>query len=88
MSPCRRSDNGRHATIVKGMGRGNIGTAGEMKAHVGKIADMPVGDLRVTVKILDARERWGRTDVLVTPLRGEGQTWKALDSLINLRKGK
>ena len=70
------------------MANGNITTASEMKAAVGKIGDIPVGEMRVTVKIVDARERWGRIDVLVTPLKGSGQQWKSLDTLINVRKGR
>ena len=31
--------------------------------------------LQVAVKILDARENFGRIDVLVTPEAGSGQAW-------------
>ena len=31
--------------------------------------------LEVAVQILDAREHFGRIDVLVTPVQGAGQAW-------------
>jgi hypothetical protein len=70
------------------MAHGNITRASEMLPLVGKIAEIAVGEMRVTVKIVDSRERWGKVDALVTPLKGSGQAWKSTDSLINVRKGK
>ena len=63
-------------------------SAKEMATLIGKIGDMPVGDLRFVVKVTDVRESWGKINVLVEPVKGDGRAWKALDSLINLRKGK
>jgi hypothetical protein len=35
----------------------------------------------VNVKVIDARKVFGRVDVLVTPISGEGQSWIQLDRL-------
>lgn len=37
------------------------------------------GDLEFPVNILDAREAYGRLDVLVTPAEGSGQAWVSAD---------
>ena len=31
--------------------------------------------VRVPIRIVNARLRWGREDVLIRPLRGKGSTW-------------
>lgn len=40
-----------------------------------------VGELRVRVKITDARSAYGRTDVEVTPVKGSGRLWVSLHKL-------
>jgi hypothetical protein len=63
-------------------------TANGMYPTIGQVGDLYVGglaELRFTVRVVDARQRFGRTDVLVTPLAGDGQAWKSLDSVTNLR---
>jgi hypothetical protein len=62
-----------------------ITTATEMNPLIGKIGDIAVADLRFTVRVVDVRVRWGRTDVQVEPLSGTGRAWKSLESIINLR---
>jgi hypothetical protein len=62
-----------------------ITTANDMTPIIGRVGDLFVGDLRFPVRVPDVRPRWGRVDVLVTPLAGGGQAWKSLDSLTNLR---
>jgi len=63
-------------------------TANDMYPTIGQVGDLYVGglaELRFAVRVVDVRQRWGRTDVLVTPLAGDGLAWKSLDSLTNLR---
>lgn len=38
-------------------------------------------DLTIAVAIVSTRENYGRTDVLITPMMGEGRRWVRLDSL-------
>jgi hypothetical protein len=56
-------------------------TAASMSPMIGRFAHLVVGELAVEVKILDVRERWGRTDYLVTPVVGHGEQWKSADSV-------
>lgn len=37
------------------------------------------GTLEVRVRILDARETFGRIDLLVSPVEGSGQAWVSAD---------
>jgi len=37
--------------------------------------------LEVPIVVSDARQRWGRTDLLISPCGGEGTQWVARDSL-------
>ena len=37
--------------------------------------------LTIGVRILDARENFGRVDVLVEPITGEGQAWYSADNV-------
>lgn len=37
--------------------------------------------LFINIQIKDARQSFGRVDVLVTPLNGKGEKWVAVDSL-------
>jgi hypothetical protein len=63
-------------------------TANDMYPMIGQVGDLYVGDLaelRFAVRVVDVRQRFGRIDVLVTPLAGDGQAWKSLDSITNLR---
>ena len=39
------------------------------------------GQLRVAVKILDTRNAFGRTDALITPVKGSGEMWVQLSTL-------
>lgn len=41
----------------------------------GRLADLEVDDLSVGVNITDARESFGRIDVYVTPIEGQGSKW-------------
>ena len=55
-------------------------TAREIAALLDKTATLSVtersgGKLEVPVRITNAREAWGRIDVLVTPVDGSGEAW-------------
>lgn len=56
-------------------------SAQEVMIEVGGRAMLSVegGKLRVRVRILDGREVWGRTDYLVLPEAGAGETWVSAD---------
>lgn len=57
-------------------------TALEMAKLIGTEATYPVKDLSVAVTIIDARNRFGSADVLITPVAGSGATWVALTSVV------
>lgn len=61
-------------------------TAREAKNLLGKVGALTMGDLTVDVEILDVREVFGRTDFLVTPVAGSGQTWRA-EHNVKVQKG-
>jgi hypothetical protein len=46
--------------------------------RLGTLASERSAGLRTRVRIVDARRSFGRTDVLVTPLDGDGESWVAL----------
>lgn len=50
-------------------------TAQELAAYVGKSATLESEGVSIPVTIKDARESYGRIDVLVSPTQGEGETW-------------
>lgn len=55
---------------VRGVGLGKIA------AMVGKEATLTTGEgLKIPVRVLDARQSYGRTEVLVEPVRGTGKAW-------------
>jgi hypothetical protein len=56
-------------------------TAAEMAQMIGKPGQLDVGGMTFLVKIIDVRERYGRTDYLVEPQAGHGQQWKAAESV-------
>lgn len=57
-------------------------TAREMAALIGREGGYRVGrDLQFEILVLDARTRFGSTDVLIGPKAGNGSQWVALDSV-------
>ena len=61
-------------------------TASELQELVGMAGTLEISTTQGTdarliigVKVLDAREAWGRTDLLVTPEAGQGQAWVSAD---------
>lgn len=60
-------------------------TSAKLAKLVGKngVARLVAGSttLQVEVEIRDARSAFGRLDVLVRPIAGEGEAWVSLDSV-------
>ena len=56
-----------------------ISTVTDMRAYVGRTGAVRHGTAPnaawFAVSVLDVRERWGETDVLVTPVTGHGSFW-------------
>ncbi len=51
-------------------------TAREAATYINKEGILTTeGSLGIAVRILDARKVYGRIDVLVMPISGEGETW-------------
>ncbi len=55
--------------------------AKEMLRLMNNSAMLNLDGLLVEVNILDIRKAWGRTDCLITPISGSGQTWVSLERL-------
>jgi hypothetical protein len=51
------------------------GGAPDLNAYRDKVGTLAVDDLRVQVRITDARLRFGHLDLLVTPVSGTGERW-------------
>lgn len=54
----------------------------KLASFIGKAGLMRLpefGGIQVPVTITDVKEAFGRTDVLVTPIAGEGVVWVSLD---------
>lgn len=54
----------------------------KIKQFVGKKAFIPVGEIKVSVKVLDFKVAWGHDRVLVSPISGEGKQWVGTDKLV------
>lgn len=60
----------------------------ELAANIGKEADFILNDakgqpsLRFRVRIVDARQAYGRTEYQIEPVAGSGAAWKENDSLV------
>jgi hypothetical protein len=56
-----------------------IRTVTDMRPYVGRTGAIRHGTVPnaawFAVSVLDVRERWGETDVLVTPVTGHGSFW-------------
>ena len=50
-------------------------TALEMIALIGKKGYVDAEDFTIEVEVIDARVRFGETDVLVRPVAGRGEKW-------------
>lgn len=46
-----------------------------LDAYKGKKGQITENNLKINVKIINSRVRYGHLDLCVTPLAGEGQTW-------------
>ena len=66
-------------------------TASELAKLVGMTATVPVrrgmmGTVEIEVRIIDARDSYGRTDLLIRPVAGDGEAWVSADR-VKVRKG-
>lgn len=52
-------------------------TTREKTELIGRLASLRVDDFGFIVSIRDVREVYGRTDYLVIPLEGRGESWVA-----------
>lgn len=59
-----------------------IDTCADLRPYVGKRGLFSCRGLRFPVDILDSRARWGRIDLLITPVGGEGSIWVESQSVI------
>jgi len=52
-------------------------TANDLILSVGQLGNLETesGKLRVPVKVLDARSVWGKRQLLVSPIGGDGEIW-------------
>jgi hypothetical protein len=52
-------------------------TANELAANVGRegLWSTPIANIQVRVKVIDARQIFGRVELKVTPLAGSGEAW-------------
>jgi hypothetical protein len=51
------------------------GETPDLASYRDRTGTIAVDNLRVQVKITDARMRFGHLDLLVTPIAGEGERW-------------
>ena len=49
---------------------------------IGSTAIYNINNLKLKVKITCVKQVFGRTDALIEPLAGEGETWVNIDNLI------
>jgi hypothetical protein len=52
-----------------------MNTVAMMSQAIGKQASIYQGGLTVTVRIMDAKQAYGQTRYLVTPVTGSGSVW-------------
>lgn len=56
--------------------------AAEMMGYMGKVAIYPVKDMAFHVRILNVKAApYGRVDVLISPIEGDGEQWVAITSV-------
>jgi hypothetical protein len=68
--PMRPNANTQTAQIM-------TATANELAANVGRegLWSTPIANIQVRVKVIDARQIFGRVELKVTPLAGSGEAW-------------
>jgi hypothetical protein len=52
------------------------------------VAWITIGSLVFEVKILDVKQAYGRIDVLITPISGQGQRWIQASKLNEIKGGE
>ena len=62
-------------------------TVKEMTALLDKTALLATNELKFPVLIKDVKKSWDRTDCLITPVNGSGETWVSLRRLTLSEEG-
>jgi hypothetical protein len=57
-------------------------TIKQLASLIGKQGLLRVESLHVRVEILDVKEAYGSTRVLITPVNGSGEQWVTLERMI------
>ena len=67
--------------------RGHAMTLRELTAPIGQLAEwaVPAYQVRVPVRVIDARLAYGRPTYQIEPVGGSGRAWVSLDRLTNMR---
>jgi hypothetical protein len=52
-------------------------TTNDLQPYIGRTVLVPEGDYNVECKVIDTRELWGRVDLCVSPVTGNGHKWIA-----------
>lgn len=55
-------------------------TTKDLTQYIGQTLVYPVNKLSFPVKVLDTRQTYGRTDLLITPVSGHGEQWVSAES--------
>jgi len=56
-------------------------TATEMAKLIKRTGSYWVLDMKIAIRVVDARMRFGDLDVRIAPIAGEGSTWVRRDSI-------
>lgn len=57
-------------------------TFNELQQYINRKMDINLGELQVSIVILDIKMSYGRTRFLVSPVTGKGEVW--VESIIGL----
>lgn len=60
-------------------------TYSELKQMIGQQFIVTFEHVQVNCTVLDGRSSFGRTDILVTPISGNGQQWVSLDRIKEIK---
>lgn len=60
-------------------------TSAELRAFEGRTGTVDLGGLVVEIRCLDARNRYGHLDILVTPISGSGEIWMEYAPIANVK---
>jgi hypothetical protein len=69
--------NPASTTNPSSLKKGTQLTANELNEYVNREGTWaaPIADLKIRVKVIDARQIFGRLELKITPLAGSGEAW-------------